>query len=81
MASGGRIRILSLANKSMTGNIPPEIGLLTSLEGLSLRNNPGLTGCIPANLRGIDDYHVDLPFCPESTSKKALTPAEQSLLG
>ncbi len=62
MSSGGRVAFLQLKRKNMSGTIPPEIGLLTGLERLWLSDNPGLTGCIPANLRGID-YEGDLPFC------------------
>ena len=64
----------------MTGSIPPEIALLTGLERLDIRNNPTLTGCIPASLQQVN-YDGDLPFCAGATSKKALTPAEPSLLG
>ena len=61
---GGRITELSQLQRgsSLSGTIPPEIGLLTGLRKLDLSNTPELTGCIPASLRGVE-YEGELPFC------------------
>ena len=62
ISSDGRVVDLRLDNFNMTGSLPSEFGFLTGLERLRLSNNPGLTGCIPATLRGLE-YEGDLPFC------------------
>ena len=54
-----RVNELLLANNNLTGELPPELGNLSSLRGISLDRNPELTGEIPAewgnlsNLNGI----------------------------
>ena len=68
--AGGRVTELNIANDSMNGKIPPELGSLTGLEKLDFSNNPNLTGCVPASLQGIE-YEGDLPFCTGPTAKKA----------
>ena len=70
--AGGRVTELNFRNRThgdrgfgdeyASGSIPPELGLLTGLRKLDLFNTPGLTGCIPASLRGVE-YEGDLPFC------------------
>ncbi len=47
--ASGRVRGLSLSRNGLTGEIPPELGNLASLEWLSLGGN-GLTGEIPPEL-------------------------------
>ncbi len=57
--ASGRVQKLILSSNGLTGEVPAELGTLTSLEGLSLRFND-LTGEIPAelgdlaNLEGLD---------------------------
>ena len=46
---GGRVTSLYLSDNNLAGSIPAELGLLTSLQDLSLFKN-GLTGPIPAEL-------------------------------
>ncbi len=67
--AGGRVTELNFNyydggfdDEVVSGSIPPELGLLTGLRKLDLSNNPGLTGCVPASLRGVE-YEGDLPFC------------------
>ena len=48
-----RVTGLSLASKSMTGTIPPEVGHLFALTTLNLQSNQ-LTGDIPAELGWLD---------------------------
>ena len=62
--AGGRVTGLNLKNyrQHVSGEIPPELALLTGLEKLDLSNNPNLGGCIPSSLQGIE-YKGDLPFC------------------
>ena len=48
-----RVTGLSLASKSMTGTIPPEIGHLLDLTTLNLKSN-SLTGDIPSELGWLD---------------------------
>ena len=47
--ASGRVRLLDLYDNGLTGEIPPELGNLASLEYLLLGNN-GLTGEIPPEL-------------------------------
>ncbi len=72
--AGGRVAKLDLSHMridhgeaGMIGPIPPELGLLTSLEKLNLGNYYGgrkhqLSGCIPGSLRGVE-YTGAPPFC------------------
>ena len=50
----------------MSGEIPSELGNLTNLEVLNLRNED-LSGCVPGALQGRLIMHLsdlgDLPFC------------------
>ena len=48
----GRVTFLYLRENDLTGQIPSELGKLTSLKALLLADNPGLTGCVPAELQG-----------------------------
>ena len=66
---GGRVVEIDLNQhrvNNMSGNLPPELGLLTALEKLNIEGQGNLTGCIPASLRGIE-YKGDLPFCTGAT--------------
>ena len=49
----------------MSGEIPPELGNLASLEILDLSDNQ-LSGCVPSSLSGQVDmeYLGSLRFCP-----------------
>ncbi|VEU36256.1 unnamed protein product [Pseudo-nitzschia multistriata] len=64
--SDGEIRALALDAWGLSGTIPPEIGHLSKLENLILKNNPNLTGWIPpsfshlANLRQLGLYNNHL---------------------
>ena len=49
---GGRVTELELGENGLTGPLPPALGNLASLEGLSLRGNE-LTGPIPGELGGL----------------------------
>ena len=62
------------------GELPAALGLLSGLKKLNIKRFDGLSGCIPANLSGIE-YEGEQPFCTGATSKKVLTPAGQALLG
>ena len=55
--SDGRVTYLNLYNNQLTGEIPAELGSLTSLEGLRLYNNQ-LTGEIPAELGSLTNLKV-----------------------
>ncbi len=67
--AGGRVTELDFnihgnifGDERASGSIPPQLGLLTGLRKLDISNLPGLTGCVPASLRGVQ-YEGDLPFC------------------
>ena len=54
-------------NNQLSGSIPAALASLGNLEFLHLRDNPGLSGCVPASLRDIphnDLNHLGLPDCP-----------------
>ncbi len=69
----GQVLGLSLRSNGLQGSIPPELGLLSSLQGLNLGGNWKLEGPLPeelfdlANLRLLDLYNVGLggPVPPE----------------
>ncbi|KAL9178677.1 hypothetical protein ACHAXT_003808 [Thalassiosira profunda] len=46
----GTVRALVLDGANLHGSIPHEVSLLSSIENLVIKNNPGLVGPIPANL-------------------------------
>jgi len=46
----GRVRALALDGANLHGTIPNELSLLTSIENLIIKNNPGLLGKIPHTL-------------------------------
>ena len=60
-ADGG-VTSLNLRRNGLTGEIPPELGDLTSLESLHLHDND-LSGCVPVALRGVAVRGARLPFC------------------
>ncbi len=51
----GRVTRLNLADNNLAGEIPPELGRLTSLTNLSLSFNRKLSGPIPPELGGLTD--------------------------
>ena len=53
----GRVAALDLHNNSLTGEIPTELGSLSSLEHLSLRNN-SLSGEIPLELGSLSSLET-----------------------
>ena len=53
--------ILDLNDNQLTGGIPPELGRLPELNALDLRNNPGLSGLVPASLTEIPKSGLGLP--------------------
>ena len=58
----GRVIGLSLRNNNLTGTIPPELGVLTSLTSLELSSNK-LTGTIPPELSALANLtSLDLAF-------------------
>ena len=61
--AGGRVTGLNLKNyrQHVSGEIPPELALLTGLEKLDLSDNPGLGGELPAtigNLMNLEKLHI-----------------------
>ena len=58
----GRVTSLNLRRNGLTGEIPPELGDLTSLESVHLHDND-LSGCVPVALRGVAVRGARLPFC------------------
>ena len=62
-----RVAILDLMENQLRGEIPEELGDLSSLQLLTLSGN-ALSGCIPALLRGVgqnDFSELGLPFCTQ----------------
>ena len=61
-----RVTYLRLGQNALSGEIPPEVGNLTNLEVLNLRNED-LSGCVPGALQGRLIMHLsdlgDLSFC------------------
>ena len=56
---------LHLVDNRLSGDIPPELGNLSYLQSISLRDN-NLTGCIPAGLQDVPDNDfadAGLPIC------------------
>ncbi|MBO4558104.1 MAG: hypothetical protein J5693_05810 [Bacteroidales bacterium] len=47
----GRIEVLKYIKGNMQGQLPPEIGNLTALKKLTILDEPGLTGPLPAEIR------------------------------
>ena len=71
---------LELDGSFAADEIPAEVGNLTNLKYLRLSGK--FRGCVPASLSTVPITDIgDLPFCTGPTSKKALTPAGQELLG
>ncbi|KAL7550074.1 hypothetical protein ACHAWF_013302 [Thalassiosira exigua] len=48
----GWVRVLALDGANLHGTIPHELSLLTSMENLIVKNNPGLVGTIPHVIGG-----------------------------
>ena len=63
----GRVAELYLSSNQLSGEMPPELGNLASLEGLYLGWNE-LSGCVPSSLSGrlnLDYSDLgNLRFCP-----------------
>ena len=63
----GRVTGLDLRQNQLSGEIPPELGNLASLEILDLSDNR-LSGCVPSRLSGRLNMHNsaldNLQFCP-----------------
>ena len=65
------LRSLRLANSQLTGSIPASLGALSNLTQLDLYGNTGLTGCVPASLRGIRGIglgSLGLEYCTTTTT-------------
>ena len=64
--SDGRVTELNLGENVLSGEIPAELGSLSNLTRLGLRNNE-LSGCAPSSLEDQLDFDVsdlgDLSFC------------------
>ena len=70
---------LRLLNNQLTGSIPASLGALSNLYQLSFYGNTGLTGCIPASLRGTsgsDLSSLGLDYCTTTTIYSLTTSAE-----
>ena len=61
-ATSTNLSVLSLYSNELTGEIPPELGGLTSLQGLALHVNE-LTGEIPPELGNLDQPDDTGPLC------------------
>jgi len=49
----GKVRTLFRDNRGLYGQLPAEIGLLSALENLIIKNEPGLTGRIPDSIASL----------------------------
>ena len=61
------LRLLALDRNQLTGPIPATLTDLRNLRLLWLRDNPGLSGCIPRGLRDVRSNYLGqlgLPDCP-----------------
>ena len=61
----GRVTELDLTGSRFSGEIPPELGSLSNLQGLDLGGNQ-LSGCVPSSLEDqlrSSSNLGDLPFC------------------
>ena len=58
----GRVKWLHLFRNGLSGEIPPELGSLASLEEMIISGNQ-LSGCVPANLQDQLGEVVGEPFC------------------
>lgn len=47
-----KLQVLKINSNNLSGPIPKEWGSLKSLQTLTIFGNPGLSGCLPANLAG-----------------------------
>ncbi|KAK2971419.1 hypothetical protein RJ640_025369 [Escallonia rubra] len=58
--SSGRVSSISLASKSLSGELPPDLSTLTSLSSLSLQRNH-LSGAVPplSNLNSLEEIFLD----------------------
>ncbi len=65
-----RVTQLVLNDNGLTGQVPSELGNLVNLQTLSLSNNPGLTGCVPASFQSrLTSVSLDeAQSCTEGTS-------------
>lgn len=59
----GDLRVLNLGFNDLSGEFPAELGSLGTVEELRVSNNPGLTGCVPDNLRAVDAVQTRLQRC------------------
>ena len=64
---------LSLASNQLSGELPPELGNLSNLGGLTIGRNQ-LSGCVPSSLLGrLNTVLTDLgrlPFCPRGSGSQ-----------
>ncbi len=59
---------LNLGNNEFTGAIPEELADMSALRYLSIYPNDGLTGCVPAALKDVENHDLgvlELPDCAE----------------
>ena len=66
VTGSGRLSLISLGNRGLTGEIPPELGSLSHLIVLNLHNNR-LTGSIPHELTKLGLYTLRLSGNPGLT--------------
>ena len=62
---------LDLRGNQLTGEIPPDLGALKSLELLHLAGNEGLYGCVPRPLRQVPRNDLDYTLLPDCAGTTA----------
>ena len=68
---------LRLESNQLTGAIPTQLGDLRNLRKAYLKNNSGLSGCVPSGLLDVrfnDVSQLNLPMCPTGTPPTPMTP-------
>ena len=74
----GEVKRLTLTSNGLRGELPSELGDLKGLEVLRLAGNPGMTGCVPVQLRGGLRELTGAEFC-DGQSGQVISPIEQGV--
>ena len=83
----GNVTDLILEHNNLVGSLPTELGLMPSLQRVSLRNNPDLGGALPSELGQLSNlnFGVDVANCRITSSLPTelglLTAVKQGLTG